>query len=363
MIEKKRQKKGTGTFRKRANGTIEYRVFIETQLGLSSQKSFYGKTEKECRQKFKAWSNNPEKLTIKNSITVEQWADKWLKIYKKGKVSDGTYYNYEMYVGNHIKKELGKYNLTEVRPAHIQQFYSTIINLSESAQNHIYIALKGIFSTAIENKKLTENPVKCKPKSPRCKESNIKLFSPEDIVKIISSQHEFAYIPQLLLFTGIRTGEALALKWNNYNDTEGYLIIDESMSRNRSKEKGVLKREKVTKSGKSRKISLTHEATNLLNKIPKESAYIFIHEKNKIPLTPREFEIRYRKVFDDIKIPYLSPHKCRHTYATYLIKGGAELKAVQALLGHASVQVTEIYTHVANDLDHLKSNTAKLKYC
>mgnify|MGYP000317416689 CR=1 FL=1 len=41
-----------------------------------------------------------------------------------------------------------------------------------------------------------------------------------------------------------------------------------------------------------------------------------------------------------------SPHKLRHTYATYLIKGGAELRAVQTLLGHSSVKVTEIYTHV-----------------
>jgi site-specific recombinase XerD len=42
----------------------------------------------------------------------------------------------------------------------------------------------------------------------------------------------------------------------------------------------------------------------------------------------------------------LSPHKLRHTYATYLIKGGAELRAVQTLLGHSSIKVTEIYTHV-----------------
>ena len=49
------------------------------------------------------------------------------------------------------------------------------------------------------------------------------------------------------------------------------------------------------------------------------------------------------------RVRRLSPHKLRHTYATYLIKGGAELRAVQTLLGHSSVKVTEIYTHINTD--------------
>lgn len=59
-------------------------------------------------------------------------------------------------------------------------------------------------------------------------------------------------------------------------------------------------------------------------------------------------------------VPYLSPHKCRHTYATYLLKGGANLREVQQLLGHSSVGVTEIYTHV--DTEDIKSSVSKLPY-
>ena len=63
-------------------------------------------------------------------------------------------------------------------------------------------------------------------------------------------------------------------------------------------------------------------------------------------MTPGSFRRQYDKFFSDLPIRKLSPHKLRHTYATYLIKGGAELRAVQTLLGHSSVRVTEIYTHV-----------------
>lgn len=77
-------------------------------------------------------------------------------------------------------------------------------------------------------------------------------------------------------------------------------------------------------------------------------------------MTPGSFRRQYDNFFKGLTVRRLSPHKLRHTYATYLIKGGAELRAVQTLLGHSSVKVTEIYTHV--DTDDQRRASQKLAY-
>lgn len=160
-------------------------------------------------------------------------------------------------------------------------------------------------------------------------EESIDLSKPE-------GQRNKAII-EVLFSCGLRVSELVNLKLSN-------LFLDERFIRVLGKGS---KERLVPISGKAiKELQLWFYDRNLLPIKPGEEDYVFLNRRGAhLTRTMILIMIKRQAVEADIK-KTISPHTLRHSFATELLKGGADLRVIQAMLGHESIGTTEIYAHI-----------------
>ena len=140
-----------------------------------------------------------------------------------------------------------------------------------------------------------------------------------------------AAILELFYSSGLRLGELASL---NVADVDIYTESVRVLGKGR--------KERVCPVGAPalESVSRYRAAANVL------AGPLFIN-KSRRRISPRSIWLILKRYLRHTSIPIaVSPHKLRHSFATHLLDGGADLRSVQALLGHASLSTTQIYTHV-----------------
>jgi integrase/recombinase XerD len=143
---------------------------------------------------------------------------------------------------------------------------------------------------------------------------------------------------ELLYATGLRVSELVGLRLQDINLERGFLIVMGKGSKERAVPMG-----EVAATAVSRYLESGRSA--LLN--GSDSDLLFISSKRR-GITRQMFWERIK--FYSLKAGIgtaISPHTLRHSFATHLLDNGADLRAVQAMLGHSDISTTQIYTHVS----------------
>ena len=145
---------------------------------------------------------------------------------------------------------------------------------------------------------------------------------------------------ELLYATGLRVSELVGLQVKQINLEAGFVRVRGKGGRERVVPLGSHAREKV--------LAYLNTIRPLLLK-GRSSAYVFITRSAK-PLTRQGFwRLLKQYAQQSPQGGALYPHALRHAFATHLLDGGADLRAVQAMLGHADIATTQIYTHLTSE--------------
>lgn len=198
-----------------------------------------------------------------------------------------------------------------------------------STLNRYVAILSKMFNLLIADNKLKHNPCVF---STKLRENNHKIRyltkEEQDRLFCVLKQNKYNHIKPIIIFalyTGMRIGEILSLKWEQIDLKDNYINILKS------------------KSGKERKIPIAEKLKEEIEEIEKKSEYVFVNSETQKPYTTIKHS--FLSLMNQAKIENFTFHSFRHTVATRLVESGVDLLIVQEIMGHSNIQTTMRYAH------------------
>ncbi|MDR2832752.1 MAG: site-specific integrase, partial [Streptococcaceae bacterium] len=333
-----------------------------------------GKTKKEVtlklEKKKQALINGTHEKTKKR--TFDDVYQSWLKT-REREVTSNTLQTYKGQYKRQIAPHIARHDITKMKPIAIQAMLDNgvdVIGWSSSALTQIYAVLKGVCEYALRTGAITSNPMNnvIKPRVRKRKVKNDVKFFDETQVKTIlnhAKNNQVTYddillytLVRVMLFSGMRIGEVLALKWSDIDFNESTIDVNKTWSTGKDR-KEILN--DTTKTVNGLRIISIHgddETISTLKRLRLHQKELFMKHRNKSefifarldatsPCTRSTWRGRLNNLYKRCNVPEYSSHALRHTHASLLFASGADIKYISERLGHASINITmDRYTHL-----------------
>ncbi len=356
------------------------KTFRPSKPNLSFQKlnkeieNFIAAFEEEAK------SNNP---TVRfDKITFKDFCPKYLEL-KKTVLSPNSYAFYETIINTELIPKFGKMKLREIKTYHIQEFIQYLTTekkhrngevggISPSTVRRYATVLRSILSLAYQLE-YTDNDAGASKRIvfPKIETCEVEVYTEEEVRVIFSALDaepiNIRALVELAIFTGMRRGEIVGLKWADIDFENQSLSIKRSIYK--PKDGKALEKEPKSKSSirtislpehliktlleykahQDRHISFMGDAWNKLD-------YVFTEEDGLVmnPQTPTR---QFSNFLKRHNIRHLKFHGLRHTSATMLLANGCDIKTVSSRLGHADLETTGIYLHALESTDRKAAKT------
>ncbi|MBO7469673.1 MAG: site-specific tyrosine recombinase XerD [Bacteroidales bacterium] len=249
----------------------------------------------------------------------------------------------------HLEDNGNSLSITDITHNNIEDFLAKLYDLgiSSSSQARILSGLKSFYRYLLQEKICEEDPTLLVG-FPSIGRHIPEVLSYEEIVKmleVIDLSQQFGHrnkaIIEVMYGCGLRVSEVISLNISDiYVKDEFVRII------------GKGDKERLVPIGKKtlKELMLYTRGERLHQDIkPKFSDKVFISARGT-SLTRQSVFLLVKSLAEKAGVKKtISPHTLRHSFATHLLEGGADLRAVQQMLGHSSISTTEIYTHVSDE--------------
>ncbi len=237
-------------------------------------------------------------------------------------------------------------SIKQVTRAHIEQFLAALydLQLGANTQNRILSGLRAFFDYALVEELIERSPMDL-IEAPKIRRKIPSILSIEEMFTLIDSidtheRHGYRNraILEVLYGCGLRVSELIGLKQSHVFEQAGFLRILGKNNKERLVPIGEPALEAI-------RAYVQHERASI-HVQPEGEDIVFLSARGK-GLSRQMIFLMIRKQAQKLGWKKkISPHTFRHSFASHLVEGGADLRAVQEMLGHESILTTEIYTHI-----------------
>lgn len=291
---------------------------------------------------------------------LSEYAQKWMQQKQKAQ-KRSTYDRLESTINHQILPYFDEYRLDEVTTEYVQDWIDQLADMyASSTTTKAYQCINAIYTHACLHHVITNNPIDglvVLPTGSR-RACDIVVYSEDECDRLTQicyqSDERNAPLLPFLLHTGLRIGEALALRWSDIDEKNAFVRIRKNVKsvKNRSGNLDephyimLVQNTPKTKSS-DRVVTLNQAARQAVSMMPKTGSnnLIFANANNDY-LTYSIIRRMLERICKQANIKIRGFHAFRHTFATRLFQSGVDVKTVSSILGHSSVKITyDIYIH------------------